>query len=145
MAFHVRHLTSTQMGGSTRWCYEITVDGNDSFEENFCYGLDFPPGVKISKASAGQMAGAPDQATPADISGPWTAMLPSGQMKGWYVAYACPKPRARSIVLCFMARDGMSPKTDVSLQKVFDEAVNTSLWRDIDYENSVMPAPAGSG
>jgi hypothetical protein len=45
MPFHVRCLGSTPLGmGRARWCYEITVDGGDSFEQNFCYGLDFPPG-----------------------------------------------------------------------------------------------------
>ena len=142
MPFHVRCIGSTPMGGLNRWCYEITVDGEDSFEENFCYGLDFPPGVKIRKARGSQMQDAPGAA--ADVSGPWTVLRPDGTRTEYYVAFACPKPREKSITICLMARGGENPSTEISLQKVFDEAVDTTLWRDISYEGSVMRGPAAS-
>ena len=71
-------------------------------------------------------------------------MLPNGKMKDYYVAYGCPKPREKKLRICFVGRAAENPKTPVSLGRVFDEAVDTSLWRDIPYENDVMSGPVPS-
>ncbi len=144
MPFKVKFKGKTQLSNDKslcRWCYEISVDGDDSFDENFAYGLDFPPGVKIRELEEGDEVPNDNPDNDAGVSGPWTVSLPNGEFSSYYVAYGYPESGARSLTICFVGRCAQRRRTDISLEKVFDEAVDTSLWREIPYSNSIMPGP----